>query len=339
MRYPAFLKKGDTIGLVAPSFGVNGYPYFERYQKAKETFISLGYKIKECPSIYNLKHAASNTPINRAKEFMDMYLDDEVDMVFSVAGGELMIEILPFIDFDYLKKAKPKFFQGYSDNTNLTFTLNTICDVCSIYGANFGSFGMNDWDQSLRESLEILSGNRNGQSSYQRYEIEDKTHLPDHALDSYNLTELVKIESLNNQDCSFTGRIVGGCLDILDLISGSPFDYMKEFSERYQHDGIILFFESCDLTVLDQYRSYWRLKQNGWLKNVKGIIVGRAVNSDSAFDIDFKEALRANFEELNIPVVYGCDIGHVPPSWSIVCGSIATVEKISNNLFIHYDYK
>ena len=131
MRYPCFLSKGDTIGLVAPSFGVSGYPYYDRYVNAKKKFEELGYKIKECPSIYNLEKASSNLPEVRAKEFMDMYLDEEVDFLYSVAGGEIMMEILPYLDFEKLSNSKPKWFQGYSDNTNLTLTLNTLCDVAS----------------------------------------------------------------------------------------------------------------------------------------------------------------------------------------------------------------
>ena len=31
-------------------------------------------------------------------------------------------------------QAKPKWFMGYSDNTNLTFLLTTLCDTAAIYG-------------------------------------------------------------------------------------------------------------------------------------------------------------------------------------------------------------
>ena len=80
---------------------------------------------------------------------MDLYLDEEVDLIMSVAGGEIMCEILPFIDFDKIKNSKPKYFMGYSDNTNLTFTLTTICDLVSIYGACVTNYGTYDLDKSL----------------------------------------------------------------------------------------------------------------------------------------------------------------------------------------------
>ena len=39
-----------------------------------------------------------------------MMLDKEVDFVHSVAGGELMVQILPHLDFEALKEADPKWW-------------------------------------------------------------------------------------------------------------------------------------------------------------------------------------------------------------------------------------
>ncbi|MBR0385650.1 MAG: LD-carboxypeptidase, partial [Erysipelotrichaceae bacterium] len=142
MRYPAFLKKGDTIGLVAPSFGVSGFPYEDRFNYACKKFKELGFRIVESDHLYGIRKGKSASARIRAREFMKMYLDDDIDFIFSVAGGELMLEILPYIDFRKIRKAKPKFFMGLSDNTCLTFALNTPCDTASIYGPCFGGFGM-----------------------------------------------------------------------------------------------------------------------------------------------------------------------------------------------------
>ena len=38
MRYPKFIKPGDSIGLVAPSFGATIYPYKTRVKWAKKYF-------------------------------------------------------------------------------------------------------------------------------------------------------------------------------------------------------------------------------------------------------------------------------------------------------------
>ena len=47
MRYPAFLKKGGTIGLIAPSFGVFVYPYEDKFNNAYKKFSNLEIEVSE----------------------------------------------------------------------------------------------------------------------------------------------------------------------------------------------------------------------------------------------------------------------------------------------------
>ena len=66
----------------------------------------------------------SNTPEKCAAELNKMYLSDEADALISCGGGELMCEILDNVDFDAINAAKPKWYMGYSDNTNFTFFID-----------------------------------------------------------------------------------------------------------------------------------------------------------------------------------------------------------------------
>ena len=53
-----------------------------------------------------------------------------------------MCETLDYVDFEKIMQAKPKWYMGFSDNTNFTFLLTTICDVASIYAPCAASFGL-----------------------------------------------------------------------------------------------------------------------------------------------------------------------------------------------------
>lgn len=150
MRYPSFLKKHDTIGFVAPSFGCNIEPYRSGFVAAQEKWKSLGYELQLGPNCYEGKGIGiSNHPQSCAQELMEYYLSEENQALISCGGGELMCEILPYLDFETLKKAAPKWYLGYSDNTNFTFLLTTLCDTASIYGPCAPTFGMEPWAQSL----------------------------------------------------------------------------------------------------------------------------------------------------------------------------------------------
>ncbi|HPW52763.1 MAG TPA: LD-carboxypeptidase [Erysipelotrichaceae bacterium] len=324
MRYPAFLKKGDTIGLIAPSFGVFGYPYEDRFDNAYKKFSNLGYRIKEVEHLRGAEKCRSTTDEQRAREFMEMYLDVDTDFIFSVAGGELMMTMLPYIDFETLGHAKPKFVMGYSDNTNLTFTLPILADTAAIYGSNFGSFGMRNWHQSLQQSYDLITGSRLKFESYESYEIVDLSKEEGKALCGYNLTEEVLYKSLSGErKVEMTGRLIGGCLDILLMLCGTKFGQVNDFLEKYKEDGFIWYLESYDLNVLAQSRGLWQLKQAGWFKYCKGILYGRTENKEDIFDYTFEDALKENLTDLNCPVIYDCDIGHLPPSWPIISGAVA----------------
>nr|WP_300822875.1 LD-carboxypeptidase [uncultured Acetatifactor sp.] len=100
----------------------------------------------------------SSTPENCGREVMEMFLSEEPDCLISCGGGELMCEILPHVDFGKLAQAEPKWFMGYSDNTNLTYLLATLADTASVYGPCASSFGMEPWHEALWDAFGILAG-------------------------------------------------------------------------------------------------------------------------------------------------------------------------------------
>lgn len=145
MRYPDFLQNSGRIGFIAPSFGCAEGAYRWRFDKAIENINNLGYETVLGPNVYSAEGIGiSNTPQKCAKEANDFFMNDKSDVILSCGGGELMCEILPFIDFEGIATANPKWFLGYSDNTNLTFLLNTLCDTASIYGPCAGNYMRRD---------------------------------------------------------------------------------------------------------------------------------------------------------------------------------------------------
>ncbi len=90
-----------------------------------------------------------------------------------------MCEILEFIDFEQLKQLPPKWFMGYSDNTNLIFLLATLTDTAAIYGPNAGAFGMEPWHASIQDAYELLQGKKLAMKNYPMWEkesLKDEEH-------------------------------------------------------------------------------------------------------------------------------------------------------------------
>ena len=333
MRYGKFLHKNGTIGFVSPSYGCATEPYRTAFAHALEKFEGEGFKTIVGPNCYKTDGVGiSSTPSNCAGEFMEQYLG-EPDVLLSCGGGELMCEILPFMDFEALKKAEPKWFMGYSDNTNLGFTLATICDVASIYGPNAASFGMEPRHRSIDDAFDLLTGKKTGFSTYEGFEImsvKDETN----PLAPYNITKKETLrfdgawkdrEPFRNGE-SFGGRLIGGCLDCLINLCGTRFDNVKAFNERYKNDGIVWFLESCELGIMGIRRGLWQLKQAGWFENVKGFIIGRPMLFEiEDYGLDRYTAVTSVLSELGVPIVLDVDLGHLPPSIPLVNGSVVRV--------------
>ncbi len=339
MRYPSFLKKDGTIGVIAPSFGVSGYPYEPQYENGVKKLKRLGLKIKEAKHIRGIVKCASAPAKDRANDVMEMFLDPEVDFIMSVAGGELMNQILPYIDFKTLSHCVPKYVMGYSDNTHLTFTLPVFADMAALYGNHVGAFGQRRWDNSVQDAYDLITGKKLSFESYPKYEIEDKTKEAGKALSGYNLTEKVEIKAIDNaEEVSMSGRLIGGCLDCLAGMVGTPFGNIDAFLEKYKEDGFIWFMESYSYDVVGVNRVLTQLKQAGWFKYCKGFVFGRPINGEDFIDFTQADSYEP-LKEFNVPIIYGCDIGHIPPRWTIISGAYATVTKKGDVAEISYTLK
>lgn len=339
MKYPKFLKEKGTIGVCAPSFGCVIEPYVSRTKNAVLKFNELGHNVVFSENVMHHRTIRSASRVTRAKEFMELYKDDDVNVIIIQAAGEVMCEILPELNFKTISKLEPKWFMGYSDNTNLSFLLPTLCDVASIYGYHFPEFGMENWHESVSDHYNLLKGNKLDFKGYGKYEIKGLRKLEGHELDGFNLTKDVKYHCLSkNKEFKVEGRVLAGCLDVLLNICGTKFDGVKEFISRYKDDGIIWFVESCDLNVLSQLRGFWQLKNAGWFENAKAIIIGRPKNKERLYNVDYKRANYSELKSLGIPVLIDADFGHVSPAFPIINGGYAKV-KYDNELNIKYILK
>lgn len=335
MRYPEFLQKNGTIGFVAPSFGCNIEPYYSAFKNAQKKFQKLGYRLDLGPNCYEGSGIGiSNTPEKCGKELMEYYCSKENDVLISCGGGELMCEDLNYVDFDALRKADPKWYLGYSDNTNMTFLLTTMTDTASIYGPCAPAFGMEPWHPAIQDAFALLCGTK---LTVQGYDLYEKEGLKDeeNPLVPYNVTEPCKRIKVPDQDVHIEGRLIGGCLDVLVLYLGTKFDGVKAFAEKYKEDGILWFLESCDLNTMGMRRALWQLEQAGWFKYVKGFLIGRPYHhGEVCIGLDQYEAVTGILKKYDVPILMDLDIGHIPPAMPLICGSYAKVNAVGNDVEI-----
>ena len=81
------------------------------------------------------------------------------------------MEMIPFLNYKIIKE-NPKWFQGYSDPTWLTYTITTNLDIATIYSNNYKAFGMKKLHKSILNNIDILKGKNITQTSFSKYEKE-----------------------------------------------------------------------------------------------------------------------------------------------------------------------
>lgn len=336
MRYPNFLPSNGTIGFVAPSFGCATEPYKSAFANAQKKWEAAGYKLKSGPNCYVEKGIGiSNTPEACGAELQEFYCDKDNDCLISCGGGELMCEILDYVDFNRIKEAAPKWYMGYSDNTNMTFLLTTLCDTAAIYGPCAAAFGMEPWHPSLQDAMDVMTGKNLKLQGYDKWEKESLKN-EENPLEPYNVTETSEIRKFPDETLDFSGRLLGGCMDCLVNLLGTKYDNVCNFTDKYKDDGIVWFLEACDLNVMSIRRAMWQMEHAGWFRNCSGFLIGRPLcNGQEMMGLDQYQAVYEVVKKYNVPVVMDVDIGHIPPMMPLICGSMTDVHVEGNRYTVN----
>ena len=327
MIYPKFLNDKDVIGVTAPSDGITEDIDIYRLENAIKKFEKLNYTIKETKDVRTSKQGKSATSKAQAQELEELFKDKEVKAIICASGGDFLLEMLSEIDWDIIRN-NPKWIQGYSDPTGLLYVITTNLDIATIYADNFKAFGMEKWHESLINNVEILKGNILPQESFELYEGERQERITGN--EGYNLNTKVKWENMNREKIDISGRMIGGCIDILSELFGTRFDKTKDFIEKYKQDGIIWYFDNCELTSEQLIRTLWKMKDNGWFEHTNGIVFGRSGLEKSCYGISFKDTIQRCLGDLNIPIIINTDIGHVSPRMTIINGAVAHIISENN---------
>lgn len=337
MIYPEFLKEKAIIGVTAPSDGTEGEPEIYRLNQAIKKVEEQGFKVLETANIRSSELGRSSSALERAKQFEELITNEDVKAIIHVSGGDFQIETLPYLNFDLIKE-NPKWIQGYSDPTNYLFTITTNLDIATIYSYNFKPFGMKDWHQSLYNNLEILKGNIIKQDSFDLYENDYREYVIGD--ENFNLNAPVKWDIVTGEkEVEFSGRIIGGCLDILLELIGTKYDNTKSFVEKYKDDGIIWYFDNFGVDCEHIVRCMLQLREAGWFNHVTGIVFGRSLNEESCYGVSFNDSVLTGLKDLNVPVITNADIGHKSPMLTIINGAVATIKCSDGKGSIEYELR
>jgi len=331
ISFPPPLKNGGCIGITAPSSGLSHPSHIARLELVNEQWRSRGYSIKEGALLRSQVKDASGSAEARAEDFLRLWKDPKVDLIVPPWGGELLVEILPLLPLEELRQSTPKWVLGYSDISTLLFALTTTNSIATAHGVNWMDLLVEqpfDITTTHERILRGVAGETFHQSSFSHYQT-GFVPYEENVAATFTCTTPSQWRMLDGStSCTMSGRLVGGCIDTLMHLVGTPYGDLPRFvSDFGKEDGVILFLENCELRPVQLARALFQFRAAGWFKGLSGIIFGRSAGPD-AIDtnaLSYLETLMALLPEVPCPIIHDADIGHRAPQMLIINGAKSMV--------------
>lgn len=326
---PKPLIAGDKIAITAPSSGVPESLH-SQLDSAIENLRLRGFEVIEGSCLRREYKNCSADRKLRAKELMQFLCDPSIKAIMPPWGGELAMEILDLLDFEVLKTVDAKWFSGFSDLSTLHVPLTTISGWRTLHGPNLMELAYSPLDTTTAKIWDVLqspAGTVIEQFSSEFYQDLSTNSFAEKK--GYSLTEKTEWKLLNSskKSINFSGILIGGCLDTLGWLAGTKYADLPKFYQQHQAQGVILYLENVELAPCTLTRVLLSLKMKGWFNNIAGILLGRSAATKVTDPnlLTYEEALKNVFADIDTPILYDLDIGHIPPQLSLVNGALAEV--------------
>ncbi|MGE8207796.1 S66 family peptidase [Heyndrickxia sp. NPDC080065] len=322
IKYPV-LENGATIGVTAPSSGVQSELH-DMFKQACERMEKNGFHIICGDTVWTQEKAKSAPARKRADEFVGMMCDDQIDMIIPPWGGELLIEILEHIDFDRIQN---KWVLGYSDLSALLLAITLKTGIATAHGCNLIDLRGDYSDETTamwRQVLSTKAGESVLQHSSNKYQKKWQHNNPSPCV--FHLTEQTYWKTVSNKRVEIQGRLLGGCIDVIRHLIGTPFGDLQSFRKNYINgEPVLWYLENCELNTTDFRRSLIQMKLAGWFEECSGIMFGRSPANEPVDNYTVEDVYQELSNELQIPIIYDVDCGHVPPQITFINGAFAEV--------------
>lgn len=285
MKFPTYLKPGDTIAIVCPA----GYLPAAKAKACINTLKKWGFKVTKGKTLGGKsKNYFSGSFEERLADLQNQIDDPSINAILCGRGGYGTTHLLDHIDWKKFKK-NPKWIIGFSDITILHTYLLTEIGVASMHGPMANAFnednGINRYTLSLKDSLE-------GKPVHY-------TAKP-HAQNTYGKA---------------TAPMVGGNLSLLAHAVGTNADVDPR--------GKILFIEDVGEQLYNVERMLLQLKRAGKLSKLKGLVVGGFTSNkdtDRPFGKNIEQVIYDVVREFKFPICFGFPISHEKENVAIIVG-------------------
>ena len=327
---PPALQMVGVIAVTSPSAGV-GKALEPRFEVSARFAERAGYVVRRGRCLFSGDHVSASV-IDRASELQEMMTDETVGAVIPPWGGELLLPVLEHLDFERIA-ANPRWFAGWSDCSAVTFALLLRSGLMSLHGQNFMDLPMPPagGGTSWQTILGGVQGDSFTDNSLDRFASKWPDYCADPEVLSFPLDTPTTWKVLGpEREIEVTGRLIGGCNEIVSRLVGTPFGDIALFANTYAPEGLIVYLENAESNAFEVARTLHHLRLAGWFERANAVMIGRSSGA-IAESFTQEDAIADALGQLGIPVFYNVDIGHVPPQQLIVNGALASIRYGANH--------
>lgn len=282
---PPYLKKGDTIAILAPAGILKDKE--EVIGKAKELAESWGLKVVYGKHLFNQNNHFAGTDQQRSQDFQEALNNPNIKAIWCARGGYGSVRVLDRLDFSKFQK-NPKWIIGYSDITAFHNHINNlgIETLHAMMGIN-----MNNEPEDILETIKSFKKAIFGKRL--KYKIPTSEY---------------------NRVGKVSGELVGGNISLLSSMLGSE--------SQISTEGRILFIEEIGEYKYSIDRMLQSLKRAGFFNKLKAVIVGDISNikkNTTSWGSSI-EQLILDVLPKNIPIVFHFPAGHELDNRALIFG-------------------
>ncbi len=146
------MKKGDTIGVAAPSARFDD----KRLNQGVECLKQLGFQVHVPRAIFGEKRYLAGDDASRAAVVNELFADPGIRGIIAARGGFGAMRMLAYLDWDLIQK-NPKLFMGFSDATTLLMALIQQTQFAGVHGPNLVSLADAD-PKTIASFFQAITG-------------------------------------------------------------------------------------------------------------------------------------------------------------------------------------
>jgi muramoyltetrapeptide carboxypeptidase len=306
IRFPAPLRPGDRVGVTSPSSGV-GHRDRGRLEQAVEAVRGRGYDVVLGACMDGASHVSAPAAA-RAAELMAMLTDPAIRAVVPPRGGETAIDLLPLLNWDAIAAAVPTWFVGFSDISTLLLPVTLRSGIATLHSNNLMNtpYRVRGPILTWLDVAALPAGAAFTQSS------------PGSAGAAW-----VRLDGSGAVDV--TGRLIGGCIETVRHLAGTPYGDVPRFGREQAPDGLIVYVEAASDDAFAVCRSLHGMRLAGFFAGAGAVLVGSTIAPEST-TLTQREAVLDALGGLGVPIIADVGCGHVPPYLPVVNGALGRLE-------------